>query len=148
MPRTSPMLGAAAVFVAAGGFIHLREWFALYRHVPADAPGAAVVRLGFPVNAVVSFALAAALAYLIVRRSPRSRYVVGAAFVVQAASLAALIVTRTGSLLGWSEPVWTRAADQTRAVEVGALLALCGVAIVGRFTAPRRRGGALIRAAS
>ena len=44
------LIVVAAVFVAAEG-IHLREWLDTYRHVPASVPGAAVVRVGFPVNA-------------------------------------------------------------------------------------------------
>lgn len=126
------MLAAAAMFVAAGGYIHLREWLTLYRHVPADSPGAAVVRLGFPLNAASSFVLAAALAVLVVHRSRLSPYVVGSAFFLQLGSLAALIATRTGSLLGWTEPSWTSAANQTRAVEIGALIALASIPIVSR----------------
>ena len=43
-------------------------------------------------------------------------------------SLIALIISRTGALAGWMEPVWTHGANQTRAVEIGALAALTSVA--------------------
>lgn len=129
---TSPMLAAAAFFVAAGGYVHLREWVTTYRDVPSGIPGAAVVRIGFPVNAAISFLVAAALAVLVVRRSRLSPYVVGAALVLQVGSLAAVIVTRTGSLFGWTEASWTLAANQSRAVEIGALLALAAIPLIAR----------------
>ncbi|MEY2403444.1 MAG: hypothetical protein QOD38_995, partial [Acidimicrobiaceae bacterium] len=47
-----------------------------------------------------------------------------------AASLGSLILSRTGSVLGWKEPVWTDGANQARAVEIVALVALAGVIAV------------------
>ena len=50
--------------------------------------------------------------------------VVLAALAFEVSSVAVLIGTRMGTVLGWTEPVWTAGADQSRAVEVGALLCL------------------------
>ena len=58
---TNALILASAALIAAGGFIHLREWLETYRDVPSEAPGAFVVRVGFPVNAGLSFVLALAL---------------------------------------------------------------------------------------
>lgn len=124
------MLAMSALFVAAGGYVHLREWLDLYRHVPADSPGAAVVTVGFPVNAGVSLLFAGALALCAWRPQRLAPLVVGGAALFQLASLALLIATRTGSVLGWTEPSWTPGADQTRAVEIGALISLAAVAAV------------------
>ena len=130
--RTTPLVLVAAVFVAAGGFIHLRDWLDIYRNVPSSVAGAGVVRVGFPVNVGVSVVLAVALVVTVFRWRRFAPAVVGATLVFQAASLAALIVSRTGSLAGWMEHAWTEGANQTRAVEIGALVALTAVvAIVG-----------------
>ncbi len=54
----------------------------------------------------------------------------------QVTSLAALVISRNGTLLGWTEPVWNSAAKQTLAVEIGALVAL--VALVAMDSVLRR----------
>ncbi|MDP1818886.1 MAG: hypothetical protein Q8K58_03225 [Acidimicrobiales bacterium] len=137
---TRPMLLAAAAFTAAGGFVHGREWLVDYRDVPAAAPGSWLVRIGFPVNAGLSVLLVIALV-LVALRLPR--FAVPVALGVagfQAGTLALVIATRTGTVFGWTEPVWTRGADQSRAVAIGALLVLGAAAalhVVGRAT-PRR----------
>ncbi len=127
----APLLLAAALFVAAGGFVHLREWLDTYRHVPASAPGGAIVRVGFPVNAAVSVVVAVALVFCAVHRTRFAVRIVAAAILFQAGSLAVLIRTRTGSFLGWSEPVWTLGAEQSRAMEVGALFSLLAALVIG-----------------
>lgn len=124
---TTPLVLAAAMFVGAGGFAHLREWLDTYRDVPADAPGAAVVRVGFPINAGLSVLLVAALVLTVFRFRRFQPYVLVGAILFQAGSLATLILSRTGSLFGWAEPVWTVGADQIRAVEIGALVSLAAV---------------------
>lgn len=131
-----PLVLAAALFTLAGGYLHLQEWLDGYRNVPADAPGAYVVRIGFPVSAGTALALAVALVATLWVGRRLSPYVMGAAAVFNAVSLGILIATRTGSVLGWTEPVWTPGADQIRAVEVGALLALAATALI--TTAARR----------
>ena len=128
--RTTPLLLVAAVFVAAGGFIHLRDWLEIYRSVPFSVAGAGVVRVGFPINVGVSVVLAVALVVTVFRWRRFAPVVVGATLVFQAASLAALIVSRTGSLAGWMEPAWTDGANQTRAVEIGAMAALTAVVAI------------------
>jgi hypothetical protein len=124
----------ASIFITAGGVIHLRLWLDLYRHLPASSPGASVVRVGFPINVAVSAVVAGALLFIAAR--PRSRaatLVICAAVAFQVASLATLVATRTGSVLGWSEPSWIGGPEQSRAVEVGALLALVALAAVRRL---------------
>ena len=146
MKRTSaPFVIAAAVFVAAGGAIHLREWLDSYRDLPSGVPGSAVVRIGFPVNAATSALVASALIATLFTRRDRAVYVIGAAIAFQAASLASLIVSRTGSLFGWMEPVWTDGANQIRAVEIAALVAL-GAALA--LSARRRTAAPGLRASS
>ncbi len=137
---TGSMLFASAAYVVAGGYIHVSEWLEQYRFVPTSAPGAALVRIGFPVNAALSVVLAVVLVAAAVRLP---RLVVPAAvgtMAFQAASLTFVIGSRIGTVLGWSEPVWTTAAEQTRAVEIGALLTLAAAVVVHRSARsyPRR----------
>src|SRR5688500_6817351 len=94
----------AGACTSPGGFVHPREWLETYRHVPASVAGAAVVRVGFPLSAAASVAIAVALAFCAVRRTRFTPHIIAAAMVFQAASLAALILTRTGSFLGWTDP--------------------------------------------
>lgn len=129
---TGTMLFASAAYVVAGGYIHLSEWLDEFRFVPTAAPGAALVRLGFPVNGALSVVLAVVLLAAAVRLP---RLVVPAVVVTmafQAASLAFVIASRIGTVLGWSEPVWTTAAEQTRAVEIAALITLAAAGALHR----------------
>lgn len=138
---TRPLLIVAAAFVLAGGWIHLREWLDTYRDVPSEAPGSWVVRIGFPVNAAVSVLLAAALVFVAFRGGRRlGLAVIGATVLFQAGSLAALIITRVDELFGWTEPTWTDGAEQTRAVEIGALVALVAAAVVSLVLSNRSSG--------
>ncbi|MFN2505347.1 MAG: hypothetical protein ABR540_14175, partial [Acidimicrobiales bacterium] len=117
-------VAAIAALVAAGGYVHLREWLGSYRSLPSAVPGAVVVKAGFPITAAISAVLAIVLIAMALRRQDRNRttaVVLGVTAVFQAASLAALILSRTDSVFGWSEPAWTRGADQIRAIEIGAL---------------------------
>ena len=120
------MVALAAVLVLLGGAIHLREWSETYRHVPAASPGAAVVRYGFPVHTALSALAAASLMLTALWRPalPWFRRTVLAAIVLEAASITALIVSRNGSLAGWSEVGWSRGAAQSLVVEAGAFLLL------------------------
>lgn len=128
----------AAMFVIAGGFVHLREWLDTYRYVPEGIPGAAVVRLGFPLNAVISMLVGAAL---IVAASRRRRVMTAAALAIlfQIGSLAAVIVSRTGSLFGWRESGWGGGAEEALAVQAAALVALLAVAVLARASDAARR---------
>ena len=132
----TPLVAIAAAFVAAGGWVHLREWLETYRDVPADAPGAAVVTVGFPIHVVLSVLAVAALVGALVRWQRLLPLAILGTALFQAGALASLILTRTGGLFGWSEPVWTRGAEQTRAVEIGALVAL---ALAGALLTLARR---------
>jgi hypothetical protein len=137
----TPMLVLAAAFVAAGGAVHLREWLDIYRDVPAVLPGAAVVRIGFPLNALASLVLAGALVGAAFTTRRTALAIAAAALGFQAASLAVLIASRTGTVFGWMETGWSRGASQTRAVEIGALVALTAalglVGVGSRSTSPR-----------
>ena len=132
MRFTTPMVVLSAMFIGAGGFVHLREWLDVYREVPASAPGAAVVRIGFPLNAAASLLLVISLVLVFRRPSRLTQPVILAAIAFQAASLATLIATRVGSVFGWSEPTWTPGAEQTRAVEAAAIVALLALAALSR----------------
>ncbi len=136
---TTPLVVAAAAFVGAGGFIHLRDWLDIYRRVPASAPGAAVVRVGFPINAGLSLLLAVALVVTMFAFRRFAPLVVGASVVFEAGSLGVLILSRTGNVAGWMEPVWTDGANQTRAVEIGAMAALAAVVAVVALRHRQRR---------
>lgn len=119
-------LVAAAVFVLAGGWIHLREWLDTYKDIPAQVPGSFVVRLGFPVDAAVSLVAAAALVFIAVRVvSPRLALLITASTVAfQVSALVVLIATRYGSVFQWNEAEWTPGAQQSLAVELGAVIML------------------------
>ena len=132
--QTLPLMISSALFVAAGGFVHFREWFDTYRHLPGSVAGVAVVRVGFPIEGFVSAVVVGALVYCIARRSRFTPLVIAGAIVFEAAALATLIATRTGNVFGWSEHVWTLGANESRAVEIGALVALVAVAAVGALT--------------
>ncbi len=133
--RTALLLAAAAL-TAWGGYVHLREWLDFYRKLPADIPGSAVVRVGFPVNAAISAVLAVLLVVCALRGGRLERYVVGGAFLFQVLSLAALVVTRNGSLFGWSEATWSGAANQARLAEMATMVSLSAAvaiaAVAGR----------------
>lgn len=120
------------MFIAAGGLIHLREWLNVYRLVPADAPGAAVVRVGFPLNTAASIVIVIALVVVVRRHSRLTQPLIFGALAFQAVALGTLIATRSASVLGWSEPSWTPGADQARAVEIAAIAALLVLAALCR----------------
>lgn len=142
-----PMVFAATLFVLAGGFVHLREWFEIYRAVPAGVSGAAVVRVGFPLSAAMSLLSAGALVgSLFVLRRWSTRVLIGSVL-LQVGSLATLVQTRVGSVFGWSESTWTLGAKQTLAVEIGALACLAAVAVVA-FVQPDRRALVPVRVRS
>ena len=124
---TTPLVVASAVFVAAGGYIHLTEWLDVYRDTPSQVPGSEVVTIGFPVNVAVSVLAVLALGVAVAKFPGWLWAVVAGTFVFQAGSLATLILSRTGSVFGWTEPVWNDAANQTRAVEIGALVCLAAL---------------------
>jgi hypothetical protein len=124
---TLPLVAASALFVAAGGYIHLTEWLDTYRDVPSNVPGSEVVTIGFPVNVAVSVLAVVALVVAAWKLSQYLWLVVAGTFLFQAGSLATLILSRTGSVFGWTEPTWNDAANQTRAVEIGAMLCLAAL---------------------
>lgn len=127
---TTPLVIAAAVFVAAGGYIHLTEWLDVYRDIPSQTPGSEVVTIGFPVNVAISVLAVVALGVAAWKLPQYLWLVVAGTFLFQAGSLATLILSRTGTVFGWTEPTWNDAANQTRAVEIGALLCLGALGVL------------------
>lgn len=127
-----PMLVAAAAFTAAGGYVHLTEWLDTYRDIPSEAPGSWLVRIGFPVNAALSAVAAVALVLAATKLPKLLLPAVVGTFLFQAGSLGFLIGSRTGTVLGWTEPIWTPGAEQSRALEIAAMAALVVAAALSR----------------
>lgn len=101
----------AAGFVLVGGLVHLELWQDGYRGIRYVGPW-------FLANVVVSALLVAAL---LARRDVRTGI---ASVVFSVASLAALVMSRTVGLFGFSERIWTDASVQATAAEVGAIVAV------------------------
>lgn len=102
---------AAAGFLFTGGLIHLQLWQDGYRGIPFIGPW-------FLANVVVS-------AVLVVALLARGNVRVGIASVVfSVASLAALVLSRTVGLFGFTERAWTDASVQATAAELGAIVAV------------------------
>lgn len=139
VPLTAPLLVAAAVYTVGGGVVHLREWLDLYRDIPAAIAGSAVVRIGFPANTVLSVGIAVLLLVVARRGGRLLPFAVAGALLFQAGSLAALVVSRTGSLLGWTEATWAGGASQVLLTEVGALVMLLAASAITAAEAVRRR---------
>lgn len=132
-PPQPPVVVASAL-IAAGGLVHLVEWLRTYRHVPTSVAGSAVVRIGFPANAVLSMVVAGILVVTATRGSRGVAAAIVGGLVFQAASLAILTLSRTGSVLGWMEHLWTPGANQARAAELGALVALAAELCIHNLT--------------
>lgn len=124
-----PLTIMSAVPLITGGALHLRDWSRTYRAVPWEVPGAWVVRVGFPVNGLISVVLAVLLVASAAKRWPALRYVVGATIAFQASSIAALVLSRRGTFFGWTEPVWSFEARQILALEILTIVGLTAVAV-------------------
>jgi hypothetical protein len=131
-----PLLALTAVYTFGTAAVHLREWSDTYRDIPHAVPGSAVVRVGFPINAGVALALAVGLLVTAVKASGLGRWVQAATALFLVTSLAALVLSRTGSLFGWMEHGWSTGAKETAAVEVAALLCLALTMFVDRVRQP------------
>ncbi len=110
---------AAAGFILAGGLIHLELWVDGYRRIPGIGPL-------FLLNVVASALVALAL---VVGKARGQVLVVAAALTVSSA--AALLISRTVGLLGFTEG-WTPTAIQAMAAEVGAIVAIAAVVSAAR----------------
>ena len=128
---SAPLLVAAAAYTAGGAYVHLREWLALYRDLPASIPGAAGVRVGFPLHAGMAGGLAVLLLCCALRGGRLVRYAVGGTLAFQFGAVAALVVSRTGSLFGWSEATWTGGATEALLAALGAIASLGAALVVG-----------------
>ena len=80
-------------------------------------------------NLVGSIALAVAL------MASRRASVALAGILFAAGSLAALLLSRTVGVFGFTEAIWTTQATKTLAVEVGAIVALAAALMMQRRTA-------------
>lgn len=123
----------AGLFVLGSGAIHLREWLEIYRDVPSQVEGAFVVTVGFPLHAATALLGVVALAAAVIWRASLIRPFAVALLAFEAASIAVLVQTRSGSVFGWTEPTWTPAAEQTLAIEIGAVVAIAAVLGVGAW---------------
>lgn len=116
-----PVRVLAALLLLLGGAIHVNLWRWGYGGIPYIGPL-------FLANVIASVAVGLVL----VVRGGRLVLLAGVGLAV--GSLAALVMSRTVGLLGFTEPGWTIDAMRTVAAEVGALVTL-GVVVV------MRRGG-------
>jgi hypothetical protein len=114
----------ASALLLAGGIIHYDLWRGGYRYIPRIGPL-------FLANFVGSIVLAAAV--VISRRAT----VAAAGIVFAAGSLAALVLSRTVGVFGFTETVWTTQAVRTLAAEAGAIAAL-GWALTMQHRQPQR----------
>ena len=101
----------AAALLLGGGVIHFDLWRGGYRNIPEIGPL-------FLANFVGSIVLATAVVL-----SRRATVAVGG-IVFAAGSLAALVLSRTVGVFGFTETVWTTQAIRTFATEAGAIGAL------------------------
>jgi hypothetical protein len=127
---------AAAVAVAAGGVLHLCLWNSDYREIPDGAvPGLWVVKVGFPLNAVVSIVVAIAVAGValgIIRGFRRP--ILAVALAVQAGSVAALVLSRGPGIFGWTETGYSTDAKGILAAEVLAIVLLVATEVLASRT--------------
>ena len=128
-PAVLPLTIMSAVPLITGGALHLRDWSRTYRAVPWEVPGAWVVRVGFPLTGLISVVLAVLLVACAAKRWGSLAYVVGAAIAFQASSIGALVLSREGTFLGWTEPVWSADARQILALEILTIVGLTAVAV-------------------
>jgi hypothetical protein len=124
----------AAVLLLIGGIIHYDLWTSGYRSIPRIGPL-------FMANFVGSIVLA--MAVVVSRRATVT--LAGIAFA--AGSLAALILSRTVGVFGFSETIWTTQAVQTLASEIGAIAAL-GIVLTLQLRAGHRQSRPAMRLAS
>ena len=107
----------AAGFLLFGGILHYGLWMSGYRSIPKIGPL-------FMANFIGSLALAAAV--VVSRRTTVA--IVGITFA--AGSLAALVLSRTVGVFGFTENVWTTPAIRTLTSEIGAIVTLGLAAVI------------------
>jgi hypothetical protein len=110
---------AAATFILAGGYIHFDLWRDGYRAIDSIGPL-------FVANAIISVFLVVALLV----RPHAATAIAGVLFSV--GSLAALVLSRTTGLLGFTERGWSDMAVQAVTAEVGAVVAIALVLVARR----------------
>lgn len=109
----------SAALTLAGGLVHLQLWNDGYRFIDT-------IGVLFLVNAALSVVVAAALV-----ARPSAPVAAGAA-AFNVGSLAALVLSRTVGVFGFTEPVWTNEAWQVLGAELGALAALAVLVVPRR----------------
>lgn len=118
----------AAALLLAGGVVHYQLWRGGYRHIPKIGPL-------FLANVFGSVALAAAVGL------SRRAIVAVAGILFAAGSLAALVLSRTVGVFGFTEMIWTTQAIRTLVSELGAIVTLAlALAIQRRAAQPVRSG--------
>ncbi|HEV7536641.1 MAG TPA: hypothetical protein VGP90_13460, partial [Acidimicrobiia bacterium] len=101
----------AAGLLLAGGIIHFDLWRGGYRNIPEIGPM-------FLANFAGSIVLSVAVVL-----SRRATFAVGG-IIFAGGSLAALVLSRTVGVFGFTETVWTSQAIRTLASEIGAIATL------------------------
>lgn len=114
---------AAGVFVIVGGLVHLELWRSGYRAIPYIGPW-------FIANVAVS----AVVAVAIVLRSIPAVKLAGIALSVT--SLAALVMSRTVGIFGFTEREWTDEAVRATTAEIGAIVAFAVLLVAFRMPRP------------
>lgn len=121
----------AVAFVMVGGLVHLDLWQSGYRGIPS------IGRL-FIANVVVSAVLAVAL--LVRRDTP----LIVAGLLFSGGSLAALVLSRTVGILGFTERAWTEQAVQASTAELGAMVAFAVMVVTARRGTPHLASNRLL----
>ena len=131
---------ASALGTLAGGLLHLKVWNSDYKDLPdGRIPGLWVVKTGFPINAVISVVVAAAVvAVAFGLLAAIRRLAAPAALLVQLGSILALVLSRGSGTFGWSEKGYEGDAKQILAVEVATSVLL--VATIAYAIARHRPG--------
>jgi hypothetical protein len=114
---------AGALAVLLGGAIHLQQWARIYRDIPIGPT--------FLLNVLASVAVGTALLAL-----DHDRWPVVAGVALSAASIVALLASRTVGLLGFLESGYDTPAVEAIVVEAIALLALGTCLVLGRNHRP------------
>lgn len=117
----------AALLLLAGGAVHYELWTSGYRYIPTIGPL-------FMTNFIASIGLAAAVVM------SRRAIVAFAGIAFAAGSLAALVLSRTVGVFGFTETIWTIEAFQTLLSEVGAIVVLAAAMILQLRSARQPRG--------
>lgn len=134
---------ASALGTLAGGLLHLQVWNSDYQDLPdGRIPGLWVVKTGFPINAVASVVVAAAVvAVAFGLLATVRRLAAPAALLLQLGSIVALVMSRGSGIFDWTEKGYGGDAKRILVVEIATsvLLVVTIVYAVARHR-PRTSG--------